>query len=276
MKQRGLIFNSRPDKTIALVLGLMLGLCPVSKAWADTNMNDSQIVAQTQKRVKGQVVDATGEPLIGVNISVIGGTEGTITDIDGNYSINVPAKAKLKFSYIGYKEQIVEVTTQTVINMKLQEDSEVLDEVVVVGYGTQKKESLTGAVTVVSDKMIKDKGVLASPAQALQGQVPGVIITRNSSAPGDESWNMKLRGSFSKNNSDPLIIIDGVESDAFSQINPSDIESINFLKDASAAIYGSKAAGGVVLIQTKKRRVERPKLNIAVLLQLNWLVCNPH
>ena len=243
MKQRGLIFNSRPDKTIALVLGLMLGLCPVSKAWADTNMNDSQIVAQTQKRVKGQVVDATGEPLIGVNISVIGGTEGTITDIDGNYSINVPAKAKLKFSYIGYKEQIVEVATQTVINMKLQEDSEVLDEVVVVGYGTQKKESLTGAVTVVSDKMIKDKGVLASPAQALQGQVPGVIITRNSSAPGDESWNMKLRGSFSKNNSDPLIIIDGVESDAFSQINPSDIESINFLKDASAAIYGSKAAG---------------------------------
>ena len=139
MKQRGLIFNSRPDKTIALVLGLMLGLCPVSKAWADTNMNDSQIVAQTQKRVKGQVVDATGEPLIGVNISVIGGTEGTITDIDGNYSINVPAKAKLKFSYIGYKEQIVEVATQTVINMKLQEDSEVLDEVVVVGYGTRRK-----------------------------------------------------------------------------------------------------------------------------------------
>ena len=131
MKQRGLIFNSRPDKTIALVLGLMLGLCPVSKAWADTNMNDSQIVAQTQKRVKGQVVDATGEPLIGVNISVIGGTEGTITDIDGNYSINVPAKAKLKFSYIGYKEQIVEVTTQTVINMKLQEDSEVLDVTIV-------------------------------------------------------------------------------------------------------------------------------------------------
>ena len=260
MKQRGLIFNSRPDKTIALVLGLMLGLCPVSKAWADTNMNDSQIVAQTQKRVKGQVVDATGEPLIGVNISVIGGTEGTITDIDGNYSINVPAKAKLKFSYIGYKEQIVEVATQTVINMKLQEDSAVLDEVVVVGYGTQKKESLTGAVTVVSDKMIKDKGVLASPAQALQGQVPGVIITRNSSAPGDESWNMKLRGSFSKNNSDPLIIIDGVESDAFSQINPSDIESINFLKDASAAIYGSKAAGGVVLIQTKKAKSGKAKI----------------
>jgi hypothetical protein len=103
MKRRGLIFNSRPDKAAMFALGLMLGLCPVSQAWADTNITDSQVVAQAQKKVKGQVIDATGEPLIGVNISVIGGTEGTITDIDGNYAINVPAGAKLKFSYIGYK-----------------------------------------------------------------------------------------------------------------------------------------------------------------------------
>ena len=101
MKRRGLIFNSRPDKAAMFALGLMLGLCPVSQAWADTNITDSQVVAQAQKKVKGQVIDATGEPLIGVNISVIGGTEGTITDIDGNYAINVPAGAKLKFSYIG-------------------------------------------------------------------------------------------------------------------------------------------------------------------------------
>ena len=155
-----------------------------------------------QKKVKGQVLDATGEPLIGVNVSVIGQTGGTITDINGNYSLDVRKGAKLKFSYIGYKEQVIEVGDPTVINVKMSEDSEVLDEVVVVGYGAQKKESLTGAVTVVSDKMIKDKGTLSNPAQALQGQVPGVIITRNSAAPGDESWNMKLRGSFSKNNSD--------------------------------------------------------------------------
>ena len=94
MKRRGLIFNSRPDKAAMFALGLMLGLCPVSQAWADTNITDSQVVAQAQKKVKGQVIDATGEPLIGVNISVIGGTEGTITDIDGNYAINVPAGAK--------------------------------------------------------------------------------------------------------------------------------------------------------------------------------------
>lgn len=253
------MFKLQSNKAVTLALGLMLGLCPVSRGYAA--LDDSQIVTQMQKKVKGQVLDATGEPLIGVNVSVIGQTGGTITDINGNYSLDVRKGAKLKFSYIGYKEQVIEVGDPTVINVKMSEDSEVLDEVVVVGYGAQKKESLTGAVTVVSDKMIKDKGTLSNPAQALQGQVPGVIITRNSAAPGDESWNMKLRGSFSKNNSDPLIIIDGVEAESsvFGQLNPSDIESINFLKDASAAIYGSKAAGGVILVQTKKAKAGKTK-----------------
>ena len=263
MKRRGLIFNSRPDKAAMFALGLMLGLCPVSQAWADTNITDSQVVAQAQKKVKGQVIDATGEPLIGVNISVIGGTEGTITDIDGNYAINVPAGAKLKFSYIGYKDQIIDVAAQTVINVKLQEDSEVLDEVVVVGYGSQKKETLTGAVTVVSDKMLTNKGSMSSPVQALQGQVPGVIITRSSGAPGDESWGMKLRGAVSANSTDPLVIIDGVEYESVNELrllNSADIESINFLKDASAAIYGSKAAGGVVLVTTKQAKEGKAKI----------------
>lgn len=263
MKRRGLIFNSRPNKTAVFALGLMLGLCPVSRAWADTNMSDSQVVAQAQKKVKGQVVDATGEPLIGVNITVIGGTEGTITDIDGNYTIDVPAGAKLKFSYIGYKDQIIEAGEQTVINVKMLEDSEVLDEVVVVGYGAQKKETLTGAVTVVGAKQLESKGAISSPLQAIQGQVPGVNITRNSSAPGDESWSMNLRGSVSANGANPLIIIDGVayeSTNALRNINPSDIESINFLKDASAAIYGSRAAGGVVLITTKQAKEGKTKI----------------
>ena len=270
MKRRGLIFNSRPNKTAMFALGLMLGLCPVSKAWADINMNDSQVVAQAQKKVKGQVVDATGEPLIGVNITVIGGTEGTITDIDGNYTIGVSAGAKLKFSYIGYKDQIIDVVSQTVINVKLQEDSEVLDEVVVVGYGSQKKETLTGAVTVVSDKMLKNKGTMSSPLQAMQGQVPGVTITRNSAAPGDESWGLKLRGSVSANNAEPLIVIDGVAYDgvnALRNINPSDIQSINFLKDASAAIYGSRAAGGVVLVTTKQAKEGKARIAVHTLIR---------
>ena len=263
MKRRGLIFNSRPNKTAVFALGLMLGLCPVSKAWADADLSDNQVVMQTQKKVKGQVIDATGEPLIGVNISVIGGTEGTITDIDGNYTVSVPTGAKLKFSYIGYKDQLVEVGTQTIVNVKMQEDSEVLDEVVVVGYGSQKKETLTGAVTVVSDKMLENKGAMSSPVQALQGQVPGVIITRSSGAPGDESWGMKLRGAVSANSTDPLIIIDGVEYESVNELrllNSADIESINFLKDASAAIYGSKAAGGVILVTTKQAKEGKAKI----------------
>lgn len=261
--QRGLMCNSMPGKTVVLALGLVLGLCPVSQVWAEPSVNESQIVAQAQKKVKGQVVDATGEPLIGVNVSLVGQTGGTITDIDGNYSINVSAGAQLKFSYIGYKDQVITVVAQQVINVKMQEDSEVLDEVVVVGYGTQKKETLTGAVTVVSDKMLKSKGTMSSPLQGLQGQVPGVMITRNSSAPGDESWGMKLRGAVSANGSDPLIVIDGVAYEgvnALRNINPSDIQSINFLKDASAAIYGSRAAGGVVLVTTKQAKEGKAKV----------------
>lgn len=260
MKSRkGFMCNSRPSKRTMLALGLMLGLCPVSETWAyAADKNESQVVAQAQKKVNGTVVDASGEPLIGVNVSVVGRTGGTITDIDGKYTIDVPAGAQLKFSYIGYQDQVLTAGAQSVLNVTMKESTEVLQEVVVVGYGSQKKETLTGAVTVVNQKMLANKGSVSSPVQALQGQVPGVIITRSSGAPGDESWGMKLRGAVSANNTDPLVIVDGVEySDGINGLrllNSDDIESINFLKDASAAIYGSKAAGGVVLIQTKKAK----------------------
>lgn len=194
------------------------------------------IVAQ-QQTVKGTVVDENGEPLIGVTVQVIGQKGGAITDIDGNFSISAAKGAKLKFSYIGYADQTVEATA-TPMNVKLQPDNKQLQEVVVVGYGTQKKESLTGAVTVVDSKAFADKGTVSSPLQALQGSVPGVIITRGSGAPGDESWGMTLRGAVSTNTASPLVIIDGVEySDGINglrNINSADIESINFLKDASA------------------------------------------
>ena len=184
MKRRGLIFNSRPNKTAVFALGLMLGLCPVSKAWADADLSDNQVVMQTQKKVKGQVIDATGEPLIGVNITVIGGTEGTITDIDGNYTIGVPAGAKLKFSYIGYKNQEVKIAqTDKKLNIKMEPDNAVLDEVIVVGYGSMKKSDLTGSVASVAAKDIeefKSSSVMA----ALGGQVAGVQITQTDGTPG--------------------------------------------------------------------------------------------
>ena len=134
-----------------------------------------------------------------------------------------------------------------------------------MGYGTQKKETLTGSIAVVDSKMFESKGALSSPLQAMQGAVPGVMITRSSGAPGEEGWTMKLRGGVSKNSTEPLIIVDGVEiSDGLNglrNLNSSDIETMNFLKDASAAIYGSKAAGGVVLITTKRAKAGKTKVS---------------
>lgn len=218
------------------------------------------MVVKAQTTITGTVVDPGNEPLIGVTVQVVGQTGGTVTDFDGNYSIKVPDGASLKFSYIGYNDQTIVVAGKTVINVTMKEDAEQLQEVVVVGYGTQKKESLTGAVTVVDAKAFEQKGSLSSPLEALQGQVAGVMITRSSSAPGEEGWDLKLRGSVSANSNGPLVIIDGVPGDMGS-INSSDIESINFLKDGSAAIYGSRAADGVVLITTKKGKEGKVKVN---------------
>lgn len=214
----------------------------------------SQTAMQTVT-VKGTVLDANSEPIIGASVLMKGTTNGTITDIDGNFILSNVNPGTLVISYIGYKTKEINVNGSVPVKITLQEDSEVLDEVVVVGYGTQKKSSLTGAVAVVGAKMLQEKGGLSSPLEALQGQVPGVMITRSSSAPGDESWGLSLRGSVSVNSTEPLIIIDGVAYESVNELrllNPNDIESMNFLKDGAAAIYGSRAAGGVVLITTKK------------------------
>ena len=224
--------------------------------------NPSPIVAQ-QQQVQGTVVDKTGEPLIGVTVQVVGQQGGTVTDLDGHYSIKAAKGAQIKFSYIGFTEQVLKVTGDK-LDVTMSEDNQTLQEVVVVGYGTQKKESLTGAVTVIDSKAFQQKGGLASPLQALQGQVPGVMISRSSSAPGDESWGLNLRGSSSMNSTEPLVVIDGVAANSVSEmrlLNPDDIESINFLKDGSAAIYGSRAAGGVVLITTKKGKEGKLQIN---------------
>lgn len=223
-------------------------------AYADALKTQTVMQAIT---VKGTVVDTNGEPVIGASVLVKGTSNGTITDIDGNFTLSNVRPGILVVSYIGYKTNEVNVNGSTPVRVVLTEDSELLDEVVVVGYGTQKKATMTGSVTVVNDKMLESKGTMSSPVQALQGQVPGVIITRSSTAPGDESWSMSLRGAVSKNTTAPLVIIDGVEYESVNELrllNPSDIESINFLKDAAASIYGSKAAGGVVLVTTKKAK----------------------
>ncbi len=214
-------------------------------------------------QVKGTVTDKGGEPLVGVAVQVEGQDTASITDLDGNYSIAAASGDGLKFSCVGFTDKLAVVSGE-LLNVTLEEDVQLLQEVVVVGYGVQKKESLTGAVTVVDSKAFQEKGGLSSPLQALQGQVAGVIISRSSSAPGDESWSLSLRGSSSVNSTEPLVVIDGVAANSVSEmrlLNPDDIESINFLKDGSAAIYGSRAAGGVVLITTKRGKEGRITVN---------------
>lgn len=226
-------------------------------------------LAQAQSiTVKGNVVDPNGEPLIGVTITEHNTTNGAITDINGNFSITCVKGATLKFSYIGYKD-VTKTATGTNLKVVLTEDSQALDEVVVVGYGTQKKVNLTGAVGSV-DAADLTKRVSPNASSMLQGRVPGLQIVQNSANPGAEQAAIQIRGqgTFSDAGSNPLVLIDGVEGD-MNKVNPNMIENITVLKDAaSASIYGSRAANGVILITTKNGTEGR--LNIDYNFNMAW------
>ncbi len=218
------------------------------------------------RQVTGKVIDAkTNETIIGASVKVKGSKTGATTDVNGAFRLNAPDGAILQINYIGYSAVEIAANFNNPMIIKLSEDNNLLQEVVVnVGYGTQKKATLTGSVATVDAKAFQEKGSLASPLQALQGQVPGVIITRSSSAPGDESWSMKLRGAVSVNGTEALVIIDGIAMDSQRELrllNPSDIDNISFLEDGAAAIYGSRAAGGVVLVTTKKGKKGKTVVN---------------
>lgn len=214
--------------------------------------------------VTGVVNEASGDPLMGVNVRVTGTSTGAITDINGNYSVKVPsAKSVLEFSFMGFSPQQITVGNQKVINVTLLEASETLEEVVVVGYGTMKKRDVTGAISSVSSKDIENR-LSTNVFQALQGQTAGVHIVSGSGQPG-ESSSIRIRGtsSFSDEAVNPLYIVDGAPLDNIDAINPSDIESIEVLKDAaSAAIYGSRSANGVVIITTKQGDKDKPVIDI--------------
>lgn len=203
--------------------------------------------------VSGQVLDPTGYPLPGVNIVVGGTATGTITDVDGNYSINVASDAVLIFNFIGYQTQEVAVNGRSLINVVMEEDFLSLSEVVVVGYGTQRREAVTGSVATVRGDQLREVAS-ANVTQALQGRVSGVEMSQVSSKPGAE-MQIRVRGTRSLNASnDPLIVLDGIPfAGKIGDISPSDIKSLDILKDASAtAIYGSRGANGVILITTNK------------------------
>ena len=206
--------------------------------------------AQT-KTVKGTVVDSKNEPLIGVSVKIQGTTNGTVTDFNGTYSLNnIPVDANLDFSYIGMKSQTILVNGRTTINVVMLADEKQLEEVVVVGFGSQRKTDLTGAITQVKmDDVLGDRPVINASA-ALQGAIPGLMVS-GASAPG-QAKSFNIRGSLSINGGSPLVLIDNVEGD-INALNPDDIESVSVLKDASsAAIYGARGAGGVILVTTKR------------------------
>ena len=208
--------------------------------------------------INGTVTDqATGQPLPGVNILVKGTSTGASTDFDGNFTIsNVPINGTLVFTYLGYKELEYVVTNGNSINIALIEDAQSLDEVVVIGYGTQTKKEITGAVSVVSNETIEDLKPTRIE-QALQGQVAGVNIVSNSGSPGAAS-TISIRGISTNGDTRPLILVDGTVVEDLSVINPNDIETVNVLKDATAGIYGVRAANGVILITTKSGRKSMP------------------
>ena len=227
------------------------------------------IFAQSQVQVTGRVIDNLGEPMIGVSILEKGTTNGVVTDLDGNYSLNAQDGGTLVFSYVGYVTQEHPVAAGT-LNVTLAEDSETLDELVVVGYGVQKKSNVTGAISKVDAEAMQNR-TITSAQDALGGKTSGVQLISTSGAPGDVA-TIRIRGYSSNYSSDPLYIVDGLKVSDISNIDANDIESIEVLKDAaSAAIYGAEAGNGVILVTTKRASTGKTTVTYDFQLSLNTL-----
>jgi TonB-linked SusC/RagA family outer membrane protein len=247
--------------------GLQLKLCAIgalffaSSIWGSTTVfaegkdlsSSGQIQQESKKLISGTIKDESG-PLVGVAIYEEGTINGTITDVNGNFEMEVAPETELKVSYIGFESQIITVGEKSYYEIVLESSTEILDEIVVVGYGTAQKKDVIGAVDQVSSSAVEGRPV-ANLSQALQGASANLVIQQRSANPNDNSMNINIRGVSTMNNNDPLVVIDGMitEMGSLNELNPSDIESISVLKDAgSAAIYGSRSANGVILVTTKK------------------------
>lgn len=230
--------------------------------------------AQNAGTITGVVVDGTEEPLIGATVMVVGTHQGTSTDIDGKFKVQAAQGQTLRVSYVGYKTAEVKVKG-TDFHIVLKEDNEVLDEVVVIGYGTMKRKDLTGSITTVNSKDL-NVGAYTDPGQLLQGKVPGLVVVQNSDPNGGVN-SMTLRGASTLNGAtEPLYVVDGIPGVDLNLVPPQDIESIDVLRDASAtAIYGSKAANGVIIVTTK--RGSEGKANVVYSGYVSWeKVANDH
>ena len=230
-------------------------------------MSVSSVFGQAMKTLTGAVTDLSGEPLIGVSIVIKGTTNGTVTDIDGKYSLNIPSenkKATLIFTYVGYLKQEVLVAGKNTLNVVMKEDDKLLDEVVVVGYGVQKRVNMTGSVSSIKSEKMTTMPV-ANVSNALGGRVSGLVTQQATGEPGNDASTLYLRG-----NKNPLVLVDGIESE-YNMINMEEVESVTLLKDASAvAPYGLKGANGVVLITTKRGGNSQGKISFSYNGEFGW------
>lgn len=230
------------------------------------------ILSQTGLTVDGVVSDEQNEPLPGVTIVVQGSSTGTITDVNGHYSIQVPSNtAVLQFSFMGYHTETITVGGQATINITLREDTQILDEVVVVAYGTQKKLTVTGAISTVQTKELKQSSQ-SNFSAALAGRLPGLTALQSSGMPGNDAVNLYLRGVGTVNGASPLILIDGVPRDNINSLDPNEVSSVSILKDASAtAVFGVRGANGVILITTRRGNAEKPEISVTAEYSLQAL-----
>ena len=243
--------NRLLQQTLQRLLAGMLMLLPV-------------VASAQQRSISGMVSDVQGIPVIGASVVIKGTTLGTVTDMEGKFQLDAEPSQTLEVSFIGYQKVSLPVGNQTYFLITLKEDTETLDEVVVVGYATQKKVNLTGSVSSVSAKDIRDIPV-ANTTTLLQGRLPGLVLTQNGAQAGNDNPEIRIRGIGTFGNNNPMVLIDGVEGSIaqIAEIPSAYIESISVLKDAaSAAIYGVRAANGVILITTKQGRTS-DKLNVS-------------
>ena len=271
------------NQSIETILDALFGVTDVSyeivhrQIVLTNNKMESNLnyLSQQKVTITGRVNDSSGLPLPGVTVIVKGTTNGTITDMDGNFSLtNVSGTNVLIFSFVGMKSQEVAVGGKTTINVILEEETIGLDEVVAVGYGVQKKSDITGAVSSVTSEELT-KMATNSPVQALQGRAAGVSIIQESGSP-DATASIRIRGVGTTNNTSPLFVVDGLPMNDIDYLNPNDIESIEILKDASAsAIYGSRGANGVVLVTTKKGQSGALKVNLTAYYGIESLASSP-
>lgn len=250
-------------KLATFLILLSIGSAFASKTYSQTKTGDVSSVLQ-QKTITGTVLDEQGLPLPGVTVIVKGTTNGSVTDIDGKYSIaNIPEGATLKFSFVGMLAQEIVVGSQSEINVSMALDAIGIEEIVAIGYGTQKKATVTGSIATVGGELLQ-KSAGPNLSSALAGKLPGLVVVQRTGQPGNDDAVMRIRGSNTLGNNSPLIVVDGIANRDFNRINPQTIETITVLKDASAAIYGAQAANGVILVTTKRGKAGKPTINITL------------